>query len=85
MKATTKRQETKFIAGSDTYCNCSINVELANEDQNDNLNARLRYTSFYFTTYNKTLQYQASSVQNKPSLKAWFNHVLTVIFSRWLN
>ena len=85
MKATTKRQETKCIAGNNTYCSCSIDVELANEDQNDNLNARLRYTSFYFTTYNKTLQYQAPSVQNKSSLKAWFNHVLTAIFSRWLN
>ena len=76
MKATTKRQETKYIAGNDFYCHYSINVKLLYEDQNDNLNERLTYTSYQFPTYNKkTLQYQSSSVKNKP-LKVWFNHVL---------
>ena len=28
MKATTKRQVTKYIAGNDFYCNYSINVKL---------------------------------------------------------
>ena len=32
MKVTTKRQETKYIAGNDFYCNYSINVKLLYED-----------------------------------------------------
>ena len=76
MKATTKRQENKYIASNDFYCNYSINVKLYYEDQTDNMNERLTYTSCQFPTYNKKiLQYQSSSVENK-SLKAWFNHVL---------
>ena len=55
MKATTKRQETKYIASNDFYCNYSINVKLPYEDQNDNLNERLKYTSCQFPTYNKKL------------------------------
>ena len=75
MKARTKRQESKCIAGNDFCCDYSVNVKLPHEDQNDNLNGRLNYTSRQFPTYNKTLQYQSSSVQNK-SLKSWFNHFL---------
>ena len=45
MKATAKRQETKYIAGNDFYCNYSINVKLPYEDQNDNLNESLTYMS----------------------------------------
>ena len=48
MKATTKRQETKYNAGNDFYCNYSINVKLPYEQlnvkppyQNDNLTERL--------------------------------------------
>ena len=48
MKATTKRQETKYIAGNDFYCNYSINVKLPYEQlnvklpyQNDNLTESL--------------------------------------------
>ena len=75
MKAAIKRQETNYIADNDFYCNYSINVKLPCEDQNDNLNKRLTYTSCQFPSYNKTLQYQSSSVKNK-SLKAWLNYVL---------
>ena len=45
MNAPTKRQETKYIAGNDFYCNYSITVKLSYEDQNDHLNERLTYTS----------------------------------------
>ena len=41
MKATTKRQETKYMAGNDFYCNFYINVKLPYEDQNDSLNESL--------------------------------------------
>ena len=73
MKATTERQETKCIAETNTYFNYSINVKLPHEDQNYNLNGRLTYMSCQFTTFNKTSQYQSFLVQNKSSLKAWFN------------
>ena len=82
MRATTKRQETKYIAGNDFYSNYSINRKLPYEQlnvklpyQNGILNERLTYTSCQFPTYNKTLQYQSFSVKNK-SLKAWLNYVL---------
>ena len=55
MKVTTKRQETKYIAGNDFYCNYFINVKLLYEDQNDTLNERLRYTNCQFPTQNKKL------------------------------
>ena len=45
MSAAAKRQETKCIAGNDFYCNYSVNVKLPHEDQNDNLNVGLTYTS----------------------------------------
>ena len=50
MKARTKRQETNYIAGNDFYCKYSINIKLLYEDQNDNLNERLTYTSCYLPT-----------------------------------
>ena len=52
MRATTKRQETKYIAGNDFYSNYSINRKLPYEQlnvklpyQNGILNERLTYTS----------------------------------------
>ena len=44
MRGTTKRQETKYIAGIDFYGSYSINAKLPYEDQNDNLNEKLTYT-----------------------------------------
>ena len=45
MKARTKRQESKCIAGNDFCGDYSVNAKLPHEDQNDNLNGRLTYTS----------------------------------------